>query len=117
MRMKTVNLIEYGVCGDGRLSHILSEALIELNDALYSIPAEYRDSACIDFDPHCEHGEYYGSVSISYTRPMTEEERIADDDTERAHWEGQLKNARDRVLTCKEELAALGTAPTSVGAA
>lgn len=117
MSTMTVTMIEYGPGYDKSLPHTLAGTIAELSSALAAIPEEYRESAEFDIEPDYSHGEVFQHAIITYRRPMAPGEIEAQNAEERAHWDEQLRNARARVLLCKEELAALGAAPTSVGAA
>lgn len=87
----------------------LGKFLDELDHVYYSIPAEFRSSAEIDFEPSCEYGEYYNQVTVTYERDETPEETTKRLDDERKHWGSQLNAARDRVAYCEAQIAVLPT--------
>lgn len=71
----------------------LADAIAWLNDKLESIPAEYRDSATIEIDSVSSwEDSHYASITITYTRPETDDEVCERVDRERrmaAHREAQ----------------------------
>lgn len=97
----------YGYDGDADLPRLLVDAVQTFSEDLLSIPAEYRQTAEIDFEPGFEYGESYACVRITYERPETVEEAAARVASERAHWGDQLKAATDRVAYCLAQVDGL----------
>lgn len=97
----------YGYGGDADLPILLVDAVQAFGEDLLSIPAEYRESAEIDFEPCFEYGESYACVRITYERPETDEEAAERLAGERGHWEGQLKAAADRMAYCQAQIDGL----------
>ena len=104
----TETALNWSVAGDRQAPHGLVEVLLLLNEARLSIPAEYRSTAEIDFEPYFDcAGDSYPQNHITYERPETSEEASARVATERAHWGGQLKAATDRVAYCLAQVDGL----------
>jgi len=91
-------------CRHRQLPRTLNEAIEMLCDAESAIPAEYRDSARVDFEPQCEYGEYYAQVRVTYSRPMTDAELEQHAADESKHWAEQLRCAEDRVAYCRSQM-------------
>ncbi len=54
-------------------------------DKINSIPEEYIDNAEIEFDSVSGYeGEHYAHISISYTRPETDEEKLKREESTKA---------------------------------
>lgn len=107
MNMVTEKVKTYGYGGE-YLPRSLTDAVRAFSKDWLSIPAEYRESAEIDFEPVFEYGESYACVRITYERPETDEEAAERLAGERGHWEGQLKAAADRVAYCQAQIDELG---------
>lgn len=108
MNTVTEKVKTYGYDGDADLPILLVDAVQAFSEDLLSIPAEYRASAEIDFEPGFEYGESYPCVRITYERPETPEETAERLAGERGHWEGQLNQARARVDYCLAQIDGLG---------
>lgn len=87
--------------------HDLAAVIAALSAAMDSVPAEYRQSAHIDFDPYWEHGEHYSQVCVTYSRPMTEAEADQYAAEESAHWVDQLRQAEERATYCRAQIGGL----------
>lgn len=105
----TETALNWSVAGDRQAPHALDEVLLLLNEARLSIPAEYRSTAEIDFEPYFDcAGDSYPQICITYERPETEAEAAARVASERAHWGYQLNQARARVDFCLGQIDRLG---------
>lgn len=105
----TETALNWSVAGDRQAPHGLDEVLLLLNEARLAIPAEYRSTAEIDFEPYFDcAGDSYPQIRITYERPETVEEAAARVASERAHWGDQLKAATDRVAYCLAQVDGLG---------
>jgi hypothetical protein len=89
----------------------LGKFLDELDHVYYSIPAELRASAIIDFDPYYDcAGDAYAQVRITYDRPATPEDIALWTADARKNWMDQLEEARERVAYCTAQLDTLPAA-------
>ncbi|PWE52304.1 hypothetical protein DEM27_31690 [Metarhizobium album] len=105
----TETALNWSVAGDRQAPHGLDEVLLLLNKARLSIPAEYRSTAEIDFEPYFDcAGDSYPQIRITYERPATEQEAATLVASERAHWGDQLNQARSRVDYCLAQIDGLG---------
>lgn len=105
----TETALNWSVAGDRQAPHGLDEVLLLLNEARLSIPAEYRSTAEIDFEPYFDcAGDSYPQIRITYERPETPEETETRAANERAHWDDQLNQARSRVDFCLGKIDGLG---------
>lgn len=108
MNTITETALNWSVAVDRQAPHGLDEVLLLLNEARLSIPAEYRQTAEIDFEPYFDcAGDSYPQIRITYERPETDEETAERIAGERGHWEGQLHQARSRVDYCLAQIAGI----------
>ena len=100
-------VLRWGIDAERQPPHSLNTAIYYLVEAQRAVPDAYRSSARIDFDPHHDcAGDTYAQVVVTYSRPMTdtEVEQYAAEDA--AHWAEQLRQAEERVVYCRAQIAA-----------
>lgn len=95
----------------GDIPHRLDDLFAKLNEARLSIPAEFRDGACVECEPLYEHGESYQYMAVTYERPMTPAEESAQMHSEVEFWAERVRRAEMDLSSALKGQAAAGCAP------
>ncbi len=77
-----------------------------ITDCISSMPAEYRDSARVDFEKEDEYGDTYCYLEISYDRPETDQEEAARIQQESAHYAANEARERQQFLALQAKFGA-----------
>lgn len=74
----------------------LKTAIAEMQEVYDKLPEYAKDKAEIDLDQYEEYGSSYCDITVTYQRPLTEEEQQKAD-ADKAHWAAQRKKQYEQL--------------------
>ncbi len=87
----------YSCTGSYNFPSKLTEAIEFLQDKLALVPDKYKDSAKLEIDSHEDYDSTTENITISYTRPATQEEITKRFEQDKARRAADLAWAKRRV--------------------